>query len=318
MATASAVTNWYDNIGVITRFGSGKDLIDKSIDLIVNRANEIPVQGARLFRKVSSDTFVHKESTIGNELSQPVIQEDTDDVPYTTPAPGFSKSITAVVSRLGVAVTRSLTVVQREQKVPFMMSGLMDAAKRNMEYSFADAGLNNAFATNVGADGMYLCDTLHPNEDTMTGTWDNLETAADLTPGGFSTARVNMRKRTNSLGEVMPMRPNLLILSPDYEEVGWQIINSDYVADSALRGKSWNKDSVELFVYDYKTDTESWFLADTSKIASSGGLVCNEKEAPTIRPNPSPKADVIFDEYLRMAYACAFTTCKELQGNAGL
>jgi len=317
MATASATTNFYDNIGVITRFGSGATLIDKEIDMRMNRENEIPIQGARLFRRETPSTFVHKESTVGNELSQPKIQEDTDDVAYSTPPPGFSKEITAEVYRLGVAATRSLSVAQLEQKVPFMVSGLMDAMKRNYEYTMADAGLNNAFATNIGADGMYLCDTDHPNEDPKTGTWDNLETAADLTPAGFSTARVNMRKRTNSLGEVMPMKPNLLIVSPDFEEIGWQIINSDYVSDSSLRGKSWNKDAVELFVYDYKTDADSWFLCDTTKIAEKGGLVLVEKEAPTIRPS-APQNDVIFNEYIRAAYAAAFTTCKELQGNAGV
>ena len=318
MATASAVTNWYDNIGVITRFGSGADLIDKEIDLIVNRKNNIPIQGGRLFRKESVETLVHKESTVGNEMPQPRKQEDTDAVVYGTPPPGFDKSMTAEMYRMGVAVTRTLTVAQRHQKIKFMMSGLMDAAKRNLEYAWADAGLNNAFATNIGADGMYLCDTGHPNEDVMTGTWDNLETAADLTHAGFSTARVNMRKRTNALGEVMPMKPDQLIVAPDFEEIGWQIINSPDVSDSALRGKSWNHDSVELFVYDYLSDVDSWFLADTGNIATNGGLVYVEKEAPTIRPNPSPQADVIFDEYLRMFYVAAFVSGREFQGNAGL
>ena len=314
---ATAVTNWYDNIGVITRFGSGADLIDKEIDLRINRANEIPIQGGRLYRRETPSTFVHKESTVGNEMTQPRIQEDTDAVAYGTPPPGFSKEITAEVYRLGVRATRSLSVTQLEQKVPFMVSGLMDSAKRNYEYLMADNGINNAFATNTGADGMFMCDTGHPNEDPMTGTWDNLETAADLTPAGFSTARVNMRKRTNSLGEVMPMMPKLLIVSPDFEEMGWQIINSDYVADSSLRGKSWNKDAVELFVYDYKTDADAWFLFDDSNVSEKGGLVLVEKEAPTIRPNPSPAADILWDEYIRYAVAAAFTTVKEIQGNSG-
>ena len=314
---ASAITNWYDNIGIITRFGSGADLVDKSIDLRLNRENKIPLQGARLFRKVTPSTFVHKESTVGNELPQPKIQEDTDGVYQGTPPPGFNISLTAVVLRLGVSATRSLTVAQLEEKVPFMVSGMMDAYKRNMEYSFADTSMNNAFATTIGADGMFLCDTGHPNEDPMTGTWDNLETAADLTPGGFSTARVNMRKRTNSLGEVMPMKADQLIVSPDFEETGWQIINSEYVSDSSLRGRSWNKDSVELFVYDYKTDADSWFLFDSSNVASKGGLIIAEKEAPTIRAS-APQDDVLFAEYIRGSYTTGFSTVKEIQGNAGV
>lgn len=318
MATASAVVNWQNRVGFINRFGGGKDLIDKEIDDIINRANDIPVQGATIYRKTATPgTQIHKESTVGSELAQPKKQESSDDLAYSEPPKGFPKEVTAEIYRLAVKVDRTLTGADLFGKVSFMMSGLMDAAKRHMEYTMADAGLNNAFATNIGADGMYLCDTGHPNEDYHTGTWDNLETAGVLTPAAFSTARVNMRKRTNSLGEVMPMKPTTIITGPDNEEVAWQIVNSEYVADSSLRGKSWNTGSVDVMIYDYLTSTTAWFLHDNTRVAEKGGLIFVEKEAPTIRDNPSPKADIIFDQYIRLNYAAAFTTCKELQGNAG-
>jgi len=317
MATASAVTNWDSKVGFINRFGAGKDLIDKEIDDLMNRKNDIPIQGSMLYRKVTPETLVYKMSTVGNEMPQPRKQESSADLPYATPPSGFSKEITAEVFRLAVSVDRTVSVADRFGKISFLMSGLMDSAKRKYEYLMADAGLNNAFATNVGADGMYLCDTGHPNEDYMTGTWDNLETAGALSPASFSTARVNMRKRTNSLGEVMPMKPDTLIVSPDDEEIAWQIVNSEYVADSSLRGKSWNKGAVDVMVYDYLTSTTAWFLHDKSNVAEKGGLVFVEKEAPTIRDNPSPKADIIWDSYLRMNIAAAFGSCKEIQGNSG-
>jgi len=250
-------------------------------------------------------------------MPQPRKQESSADLAYGTSPSGFSKEITAEIFRLGVKVDRTVEEADRFGKIAFLMSGLMDSAKRKYEYTMADAGLNNAFATNIGADGMYLCDTGHPNEDNMTGTWDNLETAGALTPASFSTARVNMRKRTNSLGEVMPMKAKTLIVSPDDEEIAWQIVNSEYVADSSLRGKSWNQGSVDVMVYDYLTSTTAWFLHDSEPVAEQGGLVFVEKEAPTIRDNPSPKADIIHDQYLRMNIAAAFSSCKELQGNAG-
>ncbi len=192
----------------------------------------------------------------------------------------------------------------------------MDAGQRNLEYAFSGM-INNAFATNVGADGMYLCDEDHPNEDQATGTWDNLQVGGALTPASFSTGRVSMRKRTNSLGEVMPMKASTIVTGPDNEEVAWQINASEYVADSSLRGKSWNKGAVDVMIYDYLTSTTAWFLVDSAKIASTGGLILAEKEAPTIRDNPSPKADIIFDQYIRANVVAGFTSAKEIEGNVG-
>lgn len=317
MATASALSINDSKVGFINRFGAGRDLIDKEIDDIVNRANDVPIQGAFLFRKVTPSTLVYTASTVGNEMPQPRKQESSADLPYATPPSGFQKSLETEIFRLAMSVDRTVEVADRFGKIAFLTSGLMDSMKRKYEYLMADAGLNNAFATNIGADGMYLCDTDHPNEDTMTGTWDNLETAGVLTPGAFSTARVNMRKRTNSLGEIMPMKASTIVTGPDNEEVAWQINNSEYVADSSLRGSSWNKGVIDVMIYDYLTSTTAWFLVDKSRLDSNGGLVIAEKEAPTIRDNPSPKADIIHDSYIRANVAAAFWTCKEIQGNAG-
>ena len=317
MPSASALSINDSKVGFINRFGSGRDLIDKEIDDIINRKNDIPIQGAFLYRKVTPQTLVYKMSTVGNELPQPRKQESSADLPYATSPSGFSKEITAEIFRLAVKVDRTVEEIDRFGKIAFLMSGLMDSAKRKYEYLMADAGLNNAFATNIGADGMYLCDEDHPNEDNMTGTWDNLETAGALSPASFSTARVNLRKRTNSLGEIMPMKADKIIVSADNEEMAWQIVNSEYVANSSLKGKSWNQGSVSVMVYDYLTSTTAWFLHSGDKVAEQGGLIFVEKEAPTIRDNPSPKADIIHDQYLRMNIAAAFSTVKELQGNAG-
>ena len=318
MASASAESINDSKVGFINRFNAGQDLIDKEIDDIQNRKNDIPLQGAFLYTKVTPSTLTYKVSTVGNELPQPRKQESSADLARATPPSGFSKEITTDIYRLAVSVDRTVEVADRFGKISFLMSGLMDSMQRKYEYLMADAGLNNAFATNIGADGMYLCDTDHPNEDNMTGTWDNLETAGALTPASFSTARVNMRKRTNALGEIMPMKASTIVVSADDEEVAWQINQSEYVADSTLRGKSWNKGAVDVMVYDYLTSTTAWFLADSAQMAGDkAGLIIAEKEAPTIRDNPSPKADIIFDQYARCNVACAFGAVKGLSGNVG-
>ena len=182
MATAAAKSINDSKVGFINRFGAGKDLIDKEIDDITNRANDVPLQGAFLFNKVTPRTLVYKMSTVGNEMPQPRKQESSADLAYATPPSGFDKTITTEIFRLAIKLDVTLEGIDLFNKTSFLMSGLMDSMKRKYEYMMADEGLNNAFATNIGADGMYLCDTGHPNEDNMTGTWSNLETAGALTP----------------------------------------------------------------------------------------------------------------------------------------
>jgi len=313
----AAESNNYAQIGVINRFGAGAALIDKEMDELITRKNDIPLQGSRFFRKVTADTLVHKEGTVGSGLEQPVIQEDSDDLRHVTPAPGFDVTLTAQTLRSAIRVTRTLNINQRIKKVNELMSGLMDSARRNLEYAFADV-FNNAFAAAVvGADGVPLCSGSHPNEMIMTGTWDNEETGGALTPASYSTMRVNMGLRTSETGEVMPMSPDMLMVSRSNEEKAWQILESNHIPDSTLLGKNWNMGSTGLFVYDYLTDQNNYFMIDNSDVASKGGLIYFEKEAPQIRENPEKKADIIFDEYLRMTYATGFSTSKAIQGNVG-
>ena len=170
MATASALSINDSKVGFINRFGSGKDLIDKEIDDITNRANDIPLQGAFIFNKVTPKALKYKMSTVGNEMPQPRKQESSANLPYATPPSGFSKEVETEIFRLAVKLDRTVEVADLFGKTSFLMSGLMDSMRRKYEYLMADAGLNNAFATNIGADGMYLCDEGHPNEDNMTGT----------------------------------------------------------------------------------------------------------------------------------------------------
>jgi hypothetical protein len=312
----AAESNNYAQIGVINRFGAGASLIDKEMDDLIPRKNDIPLEGARFFRKVTADTLVHKEGTVGSGLEQPVIQEDSDDLRYVTPAPGFDITLTAQTLRSAIRVTRTLNINQRIKKVNELMSGLMDSARRNLEYAFSDV-FNNAFAAAVvGADGLSLCNDSHPNEMIMTGTWDNVQTAGALTPASYSTMRVAFSNRTSETGEVMPMSPDMLMVAPANEEKGWQILESNHIPDSTLLGKNWNQGNTGLFVYHYLTDANNYFLIDNSDVASKGGLIYFEKESPQIR-EANKKEDIIFAEYLRMTYATGFSTSKAIEGNAG-
>ena len=315
MASASAVTQTYVEPGIVENLGVGADLLDREFDLLVNRFNKVPLQGSPLFKTVSAVKDTYKHGSVSNSVEQPRENMDSDDLPWVTPAPGYDKSFTIVNYRSGIRVTRQMVEDQIHGKVRYMMSGLVDSARRRIEYGMAGV-FNNAFATTVNGDNMYLCDTVHPNEARESGTWTNLETAGALMHTSYSTARVNLRKRRNERGEVMGLNPTVLVVTPDDEETAKRIFNSEKISGGALNDENPWKGEVQLKVYDYLSSTTAWFLfGDIPK--EFCGLLYVQRVAPNVAPWPASNTDVLMAKRLRMRYAVGFNTERNLQGNAG-
>ena len=315
MATASPVTLHFVRPGIIERKGVGKDLLDKTFDSMVNRANAVPLQGADLFRgaKATRDTF--KEGSVSNAVPQPVQNEDTDAIPYVTPAPGFPKTYSIVNYRSAISVTQTMVEDDQQSKISFMMSGLLDSAKRHMEAFMADV-INNGFASVLDSDGMYLFDTGHPNENRDTGTWDNLSTAAALDHAAYSALRLALRKRKNEQGEVMTLKPKRIWVSADNEETIKKILNSEKVDNNNQNGINPWYNEVDIRVWDYMTSTTAYFL-EAEYPMEGKGTVWVDRVAPYIKPIENKGPHIAMAEILRMRHAVGFGTCRELQGNAG-
>ena len=308
----------YGNPGYVSRFGVGADHLDKTMDGYIERHNNMPIQGARFYRIAESRAGTYKETTIGNALPQPRKNEDTDALPWLTPPPGFRKEFEMVMLRAGIRVTRRMQERQLTGKVDFLMSGLLDAARLQMEFAFANPFNNAQAGTLTGADGRDLVDTAHPFESKeITDTWSNVETGGALSYDSFSTARTNMRKRTNERNNPMPIFPKLLIVSPDNEKMAREIKRSDNAPNTALRVKNvWMDDDWDIFVWDFLTSTTAWYLwgnIPTERL----GMVHIVEVAPNVAPWPITNTDVPWAQRLRMSYATGSTVEKNIQGNAG-
>jgi len=307
----------YTNPGYISRSGVGADSLDKEMDLLVNRYNKTPIQGAEFFRVEQARAGSHKEATVGNVLEQPRLNEDTDALPWLTPVPGFRKTFTVVNLRSGVRVTRTMVERELHSKVQYMLSGLLDSARLNMEFNFSDQ-FNNSFTGDLGADGKDMFDDGHPFEaKDITDTWSNKETASALTHASFSTARKNMRKRTNERNDVMPVFVKQLVVPADLEQRAREIKTSELVPDNALNAKNvWRDDGWNVKVYDYLTSTTAWFLqGDIPK--ERDGLIYVQQVAPNVAGWNEPNVDIMFAQRLRLQYIVGFSTVKGWQGNSG-
>jgi len=314
MASHSAVTNWYSSPGVLEPKVFA-DLVDKAMDLVWERRDQVTPQLMPLFEKATSQTGSFKTSSVSSIVDLPIKSEDTQPLPYTQPAPGFDQTFTTVNYRRAIRVTDDMRSMDRFGKVQMMISGLPKAATRLLEYACADV-LNNAFATNLGADGMYLCDSRHPSEDPAAATWSNLQTAAALSPTTFSTARVAMRQRKNEKGYVDPIAPKLLVTGPANEEMAYKILNANLQPQSALNDPNWNKSVVTAIIADWITSSTAWFLFG-DLTGPARGLFYVERVAPNVKPVGSEDPDIIWGRRLKMAFAMGFTTCRNVEGNAG-
>ena len=314
MASHSAVTNWYASPGVLEP-KVFVDLVDKAMDLVWERRDQVTPQLMPLFEKATSQTGSFKASSVSSIVDLPIVSEDTNPLPYTQPAPGYDKTFTTVNYRRAIRATDDMRSMDLFGKVQMMISGLPKAATRLQEYACADV-LNNAFATNLGADGMYLCDSGHPQEDNAVATWSNLESAAALSPTTFSTARVNMRQRKNEKGYVDPIVPKTLVTVPANEEMAYKIVNANLQPQTALNDPNWNKSIVSVLIADWLTSTTAWFLVG-DLTGPARGLFYVERVAPNVKTVTYSDPDIIWGRRLKMAFTVGFTTCRNIQGNAG-
>lgn len=315
----AAITLKLTNPGYIDRLNTGANALDKQLDALVERYNNIPIQGLSLFRTVTPRAGSYKEATFGNQYELPRKSEDADAVPYVNPVQGFLKTFTTTTYRLGVRVERSLTEQELFPYAKRAMSGLMNSGRLILEYSTADV-INNATTASGydGADGVSLANASHPHERRDTGTWSNLETGAALTHTSFSTARTNLRKRQNEFGYPMVVKATKIVVPPDLEEAARVILASEYKSGGSLNDRNVFQNSVEVMVWDYLTDTNAWLLlGDIPK--ENCGLIYGEEIAPGIAPctGSDISTDIIWAERLRMRFVTGFTVEKNIQYNAG-
>jgi hypothetical protein len=308
------------NAGIVDRYGVGEPMLDKTIDSVVELWNSLPMQGAQFYRTVTPTGGSYKEAGYDNVLPLPVINSDTDRMPFATPVKGFPKNFTTTEYRLAVQVERRFTEEELHGKARSLVSGLMDSYRRQLEYAFVDP-FNNATSTAaayVGADGVALASASHPYRLRQTGTWSNIETSAALTHTTFSTARTNMRKRKNHFGYETPVAPKRIVVCADKEEAARRILNSEKVSGGSLNDVNVFQGAVDIFVWDYITSTTAWMLWGDIP-SDKGGMIYGNEVPGNIAPcrDADTSTDIIWAERIRAIYTVGLMVEPNLQYNAG-
>jgi phage major head subunit gpT-like protein len=107
----------------------------------------------------------------------------------------------------------------------FEMMGL--AAKKWPDKVVAAA--IKAGTTALAFDGQPFFHASHPIDvdNPAKGTYSNLETSFALTPDNYGIARAKFRARVNDAGEPMGIRPSLLVVPPQLEDMANRILSND-------------------------------------------------------------------------------------------
>jgi hypothetical protein len=313
----------YVEPGYIERHGVGSDALDKQMDALRMRMNKTVLQGSALFRSVTPRGGTYKESTYGNGVELPRLSEDTSALPSVTPIPGYSTSVTVSTLRSAMRVERAMSEDELFPVAKKMQSGLLRSGKLCLEYAMADRinNITSSSAAYLAPDGLAPISASHCHERRETGTWSNSETGATLTYSAFSTARANLRKRVDEFGYVMSVFPKLLVAPPDIEKNAREIKESDQEPETSTNRKNvWKSDAWNVFVYDYMTDTNAWFIYGDMDDDSKAFIL-----AQAVTPNIAPltggdtTTDTIWGVRLRMRFATGVTQegLKNIAYNAG-
>lgn len=314
-----AITLRYPEVGFIERSGLGKDALDKEIDAMRMRYNQNPLQGSMFVRRETAKGGTYSESTFGTSLMLPPKNEDTDEIPFTQPVPGYKATCTIVNYRLGLRVEKSFVEDDLQGVVRKMMGGLLNSGRLLIEYLIADKmnNLTSSSAGYTGADGAAMAADSHQYERMQGGTWDNYETAAALTLTSFSTARLNLRKRTNEFGYINPLAAKTLVVPPDLEQKAWELKNAEKNPENSTNQPNWLKNqSWQPMVYDYFTDTNGWFILGDAP-AEYNGIVYAERIAPSIESVTFENPDVIWGQRLRMRVGIMNVSGMNIEYNIG-
>lgn len=182
-----------------------------------------------------------------------------------------------------------------------IVSSMGSQARLWPDYLIAD--MLQAGITNTCFDGQAFFSASHPKniDDTGAGTYSNRLTTTALNAANYQTARQTMMSYAGRDGKPLNVRPNLLVVPPQLEAAGRQILNSDFVAPAAALGMNAAsvmqsnvlKGSANLLVVpQLSNEPANWYLADTTKAVKP--MVFQLRKAPELITYVNPSDPELF------------------------
>ena len=247
-------------MGVVTSEGFGF-ILDPGLRKIFMDEYALPEgQRENLFGIESSSKAVEYDLGIGGTGD---LQEFDGTIPYEDFKQQYRTSYSHKEWVKGMKIERKLVDDDQYSVINKRPAQLALVAKRTQE-KHASSIFNNAFSTSIftGGDGLALCASAHTWVGTSTTTSNTGTTALSAT--AVEATRLLMRQFTDETGNLMIARGDTLVVPPSLEEAAWEIVNASGKMDTADNNPNFNKGKYKIVVWDYLTDTNNWFMLDSS------------------------------------------------------
>jgi hypothetical protein len=224
--------------------------------------NEWDVKWTALFDQFKSKRNYEEDvgtSSFGLAVEKP----EGSPISFDSERQGFTHRYRHVVYALGFSISREMldddqydvAASRRAQGLAFSMRQTKETVGANI--------YNRAFNTSYTyADGVTMLNSAHPN--VAGGTQSNvLSTASDLSEAALEQAVIDISLLKNDRGLQINLRPQTLILPPQYQFEAQRILKSVGRVATANNDVNALKDMglfKDISVNPYLTDTDAWFI----------------------------------------------------------
>lgn len=195
-------------------------------------------------------------------------------VQYDTFYQGYDTTLTPIEFASGFQVERKLYDDDQYNQIDRLPKKLAEALHRTRQ-KHAFRLLNNAFSVDTffysNTEGVALCSDSHTTTATGVSTasgFDNMTTSS-LSATALTAAKILGRSFTDDRGNAIDMNFDELWVPIDLIDRAEEIIKSAGKPDTANNNINVHQDKFKLYDSIYLTDTNNWFLCDSSRRKSS-------------------------------------------------
>ena len=188
-------------------------------------------------------------------------------VNYQSSSQGFDTTATPLEFTNGFQVERKLFDDDQYSIMDQRPKALATSAARTREKHGARVFVN-AFNVDTlfynNSEGVALCSDSHTtNSGASTASGFDNKGTSSLTATALSAARIQMRGYRGDQAERIDVTPDELFIPPDLFEEGFEIVKSLGKVDTANNNRNVHQGVYSLKEWNYLTDTNDWFLADS-------------------------------------------------------
>lgn len=312
--SASAITNWSAMPGAMLT-DNYADLLNASFKEIIRNEWSEGINGLDFYRVVNSDRNYEKFSAVTGTTLIP-ISSDEEDIPQDQPIQGYDWTVTPKTFRRKITITKQMREDNLFSDVISNQQDLAESAKLTIEY-WAAKSFNAGFGTSgdfLCSDGMYLFDSGRYREDSGQASWSNLETGA-LSGTSLATARVNAMKVTDGRGLIRGVNLETLLVPPDLAQKAFELNASDLRPEDAQNAKNWNKNVLNVRVWNKLTSATAWFVLGT--VNRNYGLTWVWRVKPTPSSYNDGSNDDLFVQKIRFRFGQGAGIPYGLRGSTG-